>query len=331
MDPEKLWKEAAKRAATSKATLGTGGISLFLSGFLVNPLPLILWGVGAVMWVGHAAGSKKHHNSILDEEKRAEQHRAREGQDRLRTRVVSLCSQWPFARWVERREIPDYVATLEQIERIAERIIRTARDRQEVDASLETEVNTAIATLLPAYFTFLETRLVYLQILTGAFIPERSTSGRRPWQRLLDALYTTSEDEEETSPRAAMQEAPPCNIDATIEAVRGRLEVVRSRSEDDPAKEERTGHADILGMRIRNLEEIKARDARASAQLDALPDVFTFMLERLSAAKVDRTEITSFMRGVVQQVEETGQFVEAMRPNANELLDSLRLGRFVAA
>src|ERR1700730_13415234 len=58
LDPKEVWKKAAGRAAAAPGNLAGGAVAVAASAALWNPLPLILWGLGAAGWVLYASASE---------------------------------------------------------------------------------------------------------------------------------------------------------------------------------------------------------------------------------------------------------------------------------
>src|SRR3989338_7506822 len=239
MTPEKLCKESAKRAAKSGGVTVTGAVSLLASAILVNPLPLILWGIGSAGWVLHSATSPKRIQAILDEDKREKRDAMAREHEKLRSRVISLLQRWPFAIWFRKQELPDYLEMLTGVEETCERIIQTAHDRQEVEMPVEKEIVSKVAAPPLAFLTFLEARVAPLQILTGVRIGGRMQSNRgvRPtWKDRLSGLIFQDEGEEEENGQGDTRaddvryDAPPCDLDAVANRIADRRDAVRRAS-----------------------------------------------------------------------------------------------------
>ena len=69
LDPKTVVKKTAARAAAANGNLISGAGALVASAALWNPLPLLLWGVGAVGWVLYAATSEKYTRRVLNDER----------------------------------------------------------------------------------------------------------------------------------------------------------------------------------------------------------------------------------------------------------------------
>ena len=340
MTPEKLWKESAKRAAKSGGVTVTGAVSLLASAILVNPLPLILWGIGSAGWVLHSATSPKRIQAILDEEKRERRDAMAREHEKLRSRVISLLQRWPFAIWFRKQELPDYLEMLTGVEETCERIIQTAHDRQEVEMPVEKEIVSKVAALRLAFLTFLEARVAHLQILTGVRIGGRMQSNRgvRPtWKDRLSGLIFQGEGEEgENGSDAAhvadvRYDAPPYDLGAVANRIAERRDAVRRASESGSAAAIRSKQADVLDRYLALLRDIKDRDERIAAQLDMIPDSLAYMLARVSAAQFDASEVTDYMTEIATQVDETARLVEDMRPRTEDMLRDAEFDALVTA
>ena len=73
------------------------------------------------------------------------------------------------------------------------------------------------------------------------------------------------------------------------------------------------------------LREFHECDVRINAQLDMFVDTFGAILDRLNAAQFSPEELTTYMQGVVEQVEETEKYTEAMRSVTDPMLGDLPL------
>lgn len=90
--------------------------------------------------------------------------------------------------------------------------------------------------------------------------------------------------------------------------------VERLLAHEPAAAEIRRSHVEVLQRRKAQLEACAARDLRLAAQLDALPDVFRFLHERVSGADVDSTAIREYLGCVVAQVEDVRREPSAPLP-----------------
>ncbi len=79
IDKSYLLKKSIAKAIQSPANLVTGAVSLAASAVLWNPLPLILWGLGATGWVSLAATGNRYIKQIEDEERREAEVKAERG------------------------------------------------------------------------------------------------------------------------------------------------------------------------------------------------------------------------------------------------------------
>ncbi|MBV8199949.1 MAG: hypothetical protein JOZ15_04925, partial [Acidobacteria bacterium] len=68
------------------------------------------------------------------------------------------------------------------------------------------------------------------------------------------------------------------------------------------------------------LRDCASRDQQLVAQLTAVPDAFDVIAGRISAAQFDPGELAAYTGGVVEQIEETEKFVQAMGPAMSEVV-----------
>ncbi len=95
-------------------------------------------------------------------------------------------------------------------------------------------------------------------------------------------------------------------------------------AEKEPATAEtRKWHINILQKQRELFQECGKRDQSVSAQLQAFPDAFDVILGRVTASEFSAAEVETYMGGIVQEVENTARFVEAMRPAMDEMLGTL--------
>ena len=67
IDTRTLLKKSIAKAIQSPGNLVTGAVSLAASAVLWNPLPLILWGLGATGWVTLAGTGQRYIRQIEEE------------------------------------------------------------------------------------------------------------------------------------------------------------------------------------------------------------------------------------------------------------------------
>src|SRR5215510_13204807 len=102
----------------SPGNLVAGAVSLAASAVLWNPLPLILWGLGATGWVSLAATGDRYIKKIEEEERREAERKAEQDREALRQRVEVLLAENPVANWTRSGKLPDYLAVYRRLAEI---------------------------------------------------------------------------------------------------------------------------------------------------------------------------------------------------------------------
>ncbi|MDO8598546.1 MAG: hypothetical protein Q7S02_00370 [bacterium] len=328
MQPDQLWKEAAKRAATSVPVLGAALVALGTSFALVNPLPALVWAVGAAAYVLRASSSPKNIQRIIDEERVAERAKISTDRQLRRERILELLRREPFATWIRRGELPNYGARLVDIEGMRDEIERIARERTEVKQDLEKSLVETARTLVSAYLQFIEARLVNLQILTGIrtngnhIAPAPSSPLRRIFLR--DPAVESEATQQVWA--SSSDDVPSLDLEAQSTAQQVKLEGLRERAaRGGGGAAARQTNIGVVEEQLRLLVEIRERDDRASAQLDLVPDCLSYTLTRVSASSVNPVEISDYLRDTVETVARDQEFVEQMQPMSDRLLHEIEL------
>jgi hypothetical protein len=325
LDPKTLVKKSAAKAALSPGNLISGAVSLAASAALWNPLPLILWGLGATGWVAMASTDKGYHKRVLDEEQQAVDAKAQAERTALLQRVQFQLAEAPVAGWVRRGLMPDYIQVYRRLSEIRERVARVLRERSELDRGTQDGILQQLDYMLGAYLQFVRERIGYLQILAnvrpgggpdvaaaGAVRPPPLTVAPMPnrWQRGKGAVRPVEEP----------TVAPP-NVDQRLAEIDDKVERLKTLAQKEPATARtREWHIGILEKQRELLLDCQKRDQCVVAQLGAFADVFEVILGRVSAAQFSATEIASYMGVVVEQIEETERFVASLRPAVDQLM-----------
>jgi hypothetical protein len=166
IDPKEVWKKAAGRAAAAPGNVAGGAVAVAASAALWNPLPLILWGLGAAGWVLYASTSEGYTRRILDEERRAAEAEAETAREALKAQVGTVLAQPPFSSWIRAGLMPDYLAAFGRLADIRERVNRLLQERQE-DYLAGLGIQKQLTYLLTTYLQFVRARVTYLQVLAG--------------------------------------------------------------------------------------------------------------------------------------------------------------------
>src|SRR5580693_3306666 len=124
LDPKEVWKKAAGRAAAAPGNVAGAAVAAAASAALWNPLPLILWGLGAAGWVLYASTSEGYTRRILDEERAEAEAEAEAARGALRAQVGAVLAQPPFSLWIRAGLLPDYLATFARLVEVRDRVGR---------------------------------------------------------------------------------------------------------------------------------------------------------------------------------------------------------------
>jgi len=316
LDPRFLWKKGAAKAAQEPVSLISGAVSLAASAMLWNPLPLILWGLGASGWVLFASTSQKYLKKILDEDKLAQAMQGERNREALRLKVETQLVENPVAAWVRNGSLPDYMAVYRRLLEIRDRVARVLSDRAEVEAATGAGILDQLGYMLTAYLHFVRERLAYLQIVANI----RPKSGTEPPPLPPPPPVDRFSKRKETRPTFASAQPLP-TVERRLEEVEDKVRQLQELARKEPATARtRQWHIGILEKQRELLLECQKRDQCVVAQLGAFSDVFEVILGRVSASQFSANEIASYMGSVVEQIEETERFVDSLRPAMDELL-----------
>lgn len=332
IDKKVLLKKSIAKAVTSQGNLVAGAVSLAASAVLANPLPLILWGLGAVGWVSLAATGDRYIKQIEEEERRQAELKAEQDREVLRQRVEVLLAENPVAGWTRSGKLPDYLGVYRRLAEIRGRVTKVLSDRNDLDALTKAGILQQLGYMLTAYLSFVRERISYLQILAHirpgadaaelqAAPPPPPPQGRRDQQRL-----------QAVRPLPPAQPLP--SVDRRLAEVDNKIEQLQELAKKEPATARtRQWHINILEKQRELLLECQKRDQLVVAQLGAFSDVFEVILGRVSASQFSATEVASYMGTVVDQIVETERFVDSLRPAMDELIGGMEpsLGRWPAS
>ena len=322
IDKKVLLKKSIAKAITSQGNLVAGAVSIAASAVLANPLPLILWGLGAVGWVSLAATGDRYIKQIEDEERRQAELKAEQDRDVLRQRVEVLLAENPTANWTRSGKLPDYMAVYRRLNEIRGRVTKVLSGRHDLDAVTKSGILQQLSYMLTAYLSFVRERISYLQILSNirpgadaaelhAIPPPPPPQGRRDQQRL-----------QAVRPLPPAQPLP--SVDRRLAEVDDKIEQLQELAKKEPATARtRQWHINILEKQRELLHECQKRDQLVVAQLGAFSDVFEVILGRVSASQFSATEVSSYMGSVVDQIVETERFVDSLRPAMDELIGGM--------
>lgn len=327
LEPTKLLKKSALRAFTSSGNLIAGAGSLLLSVVTVNPLPVILYSVGSLVWMYRSVSTGRYTKEILEAERNRQWLQAQEEQRTLLERMQAILSQPLFRYWTRTSELPDYMERYQRLLSLREKIAHLAQDRPEVGQDIESSILHQMDHMLMAYLKLVKSRVTYLCVLIrdgnravddGIETPPRDRKQKTTVRRLTAAGPTENLHAGDNNDR------PLPTLESRVSELQRRIDDLRQLSEQQPgARDVRQTHISLLEKQIHLLLESSQSDQRVVAQLDAFTDAFEFIYDRLSASQVAPSGITGFMGEVVQQVDETIRFAETFRPDMDTMLGEL--------
>lgn len=336
MNPQKVLKKSVLRALTSSGSVIAGAGSLLLSVATVNPLPLILYSVGSAVWVYKAVSSGRYTRAILDEERTRTQVRVQDEQQVLSEQVESLLEQPSFQRWTRNGEIPDYPERYRTLIGLRHKIVNLAQDRPEIEHEIETNIIHQLDHMIAAYLKLVRSHILYFCVLLREDADDEAPKEEAPKRgrgrkdlkgdESHDAagLFTSSRGRGPKTLKAI--ERPLPTLDARLSELQQRIDELRRLAEQQPGtRAVRQTHITLLEKQMKLLQECGESDQRVVAQLDTFVDAFELIYNRMSASQLAPSGITSFMGEVVQQVDETIQFAEALRPNMDQVFGDLNL------
>lgn len=327
IDSKTLFRESLKKAVQSPGNLITGAVSLAASAVLWNPLPLILWTLGATGWVAMSSTGQRYAKVIAAEQRQRALADSISRREQLRQQVESQLQESPFGGWVRSGLLPDYPQVYRRLIDIRERVARVLRERQEAQALADTDILGQMDYLLSTFLNFVHERLVYLQILanirpgsagSGQTVPPpppaASRFSGRPGQRGPAAV----------EPRGTGGLPSP---EQRLADVDEKIAQLKELAVKEPATARtRQWHIGILEKQRDLLVECQKRDQCVVAQLGAFSDVFEVILGRVSASQLSATEISSYMGSVVEQIVETERMVESLKPAMDALMGDIDMG-----
>jgi hypothetical protein len=329
LDSKTLWKKAATKAVMAPGNMISGAVALAASAALWNPLPLILWGLGATGWVSFASTAQRYHKAIMAEERQSAEEKALADRAVLLQKVQIQLAEPPVAVWVRRGLMPDYLQAFRRLSDIRDRVSKVMADREELDGTTQQGILQQLDYMLGAYLQFVRERIGYLQILAnvrpgGPEATPAAPSGPPP----LPVAPTPSRYQRSagkgSGARPLLDEAPsasPPNVEQRLAEIDDKIQRLRELAQREPATARtREWHIGILQKQRELLLDCQKRDQCVVAQLGAFADVFEVILGRVSAAQFSATEMASYMGSVVEQVEETERFVASLRPAVDQLL-----------
>lgn len=316
--PQKVLKKSVVRALTASGNLIAGAGSVFLSVATVNPLPFILYSVGSLVWVYKSVSSGRYARQILEEERTRNQARAQDEQRALSEQVESIFDQPSFRRWVRNGDLPDYPERYQTIVNLRHKIVQLAHDRPEVEQEIETNIVHQLDHMMSAYLRLVKSHATYLGVL-------RQEDSTKESVRTETVKRVRSQKDLREDARKEVERPLP-TLEARLSELQRRIDELRRLAERQPStRAVRQTHITLLEKQMKLLQECGDGDQRVVAQLDTFVDAFELIYNRMSAAQFVPSGITSFMGEVVQQVDETIQFAEALRPDMDQVFGEVNL------
>lgn len=340
-----LLRKSMKRMASKDIGFHVGAAAVGLSAAVGNPLPLLAWltymGARFFWW----SPLQKHASKIIEEEQTKKQEASVADRLMLRNQVMNMLTHSPFVNWVCSKDLPDYANIYGRLERIRDRAIRIAHDRKEIEHETESDVREKFDYFLVAFLRLLKDRLFWLQVLTGVQMEEfqlsfpRTVPAAKKRRGLVRSLVHNLSDESDESfdmvevteeVRTGLKRGIPHNIPSVegriVEYERKIKELEARKTREPAAAKDLDEHKKLIEKRLKILRDCQERDVRVNAKLDMFVDYFEAILDHISAAQFSAEGVTSYMNGVVEQVEETEKFAQAMRPATSGMFDDLPLG-----
>jgi hypothetical protein len=319
MDAKKkrtLLKKSIAKALTSQGTVVSGAVCLAASAVTLNPLPLILWGLGATGWVTLASTGDRYIRQIEEEERREEELKAERDRETLRQKVEQILGENPIANWIRAGLMPDYLAVYRRLAEVRGRVSRVLAERNDLDTISKSDILQQLGYMLTAYLNFVRERVSYLQILANIRPGTDTPSAAPPPLPQQDRKRGLQPVRPFTPPAT-----PLPSVEKRMADVDEKIRLLQELAKKEPATARtRQFHIGILEKQRELLIECQKRDQLVVAQLGAFSDVFEVILGRVSASQFSATEVSSYMSSVVEQVVETERFVDSLRPAMDQLM-----------
>lgn len=328
IDKRTLLKKSIAKAIQSPGNVVAGAVSLAASAVLWNPLPLILWGLGATGWVTLGATGDRYIRQIEEEERRDAERKAEADRELLRQKVEASLAEPPINYWMRGGLLPDYMAVYRRLADIRGRVSKVLADRTDLDAGSKTNILQQLGYMLTAYLNFVRERVSYLQILAtlrpgaDALSSQPVATGPAPNPAPPDKRRGIQIQIQPARPAfAPPAPAPLPSVEKRLAEIDEKMKQLQELAQSEPATARtRQFHIGILQKQRDLLLECQKRDQCVVAQLGAFSDVFEVILARVSASQLSGDEVASYMGGVVEQVMETERFVESLRPAMDQLM-----------
>src|SRR3954468_20968729 len=325
IDKRTLLKKSIAKAIQSPGNVVVGAVSLAASAVLWNPLPLILWGLGATGWVPRGAPATRYIRRIEEEERRDAERKAEADRDLLRQKVEASLAEPPLNNWARSGMLPDYIITYRRLAESRGRVAKVLADRTDLDDATKTNILQQLGYMLTAYLNFVRERVSYLQI-PPTTRPDADSLNSQPAAPAIPPIQVIDKRrgiQVQTQPaRPLTQPASPLpSVEKRLAEIDDKIKQLQELAQSEPATARpRQFHVGILQKQRDLLLECQKRDQCVVAQLGAFSDVFEVILARASASQLRANGGSSYVGGVVEQVMETERFVESLRPAMDQLI-----------
>ncbi|HEX3128691.1 MAG TPA: hypothetical protein VH394_15265 [Thermoanaerobaculia bacterium] len=340
LDAKTIWRKSVKMAVSSPTNVISGAVAVAASAAFWNPLPLILWGLGATGWTVFASTGKSIQKKIEDEERQEREAAVAAQREALRQKVEVSLNEPPVGAWVRRGVLPDYMQAYRRLVDLRDKVAKVLKDREETETFVDSGgVAEQMDYMLTAYLNFVRERLVYVYILANlrASAGQEDSSTRVPaatppppppagfaanrWERVTKTKPVAAKAQEPSGPSAS---SGLPSIEQRLQEIDAKVAKLKELAQKEPATARtREWHMGILQKQRELLLECQKRDQCVVAQLGAFQDVFEVILGRVSASQFSATEVAAYMGSVVSQIEETERFVASMQPAMDELMGGI--------
>jgi hypothetical protein len=340
LDAKTIWRKSVKIAVSSPTNIISGAVAVAASAAFWNPLPLILWGLGATGWTVFASTGQSIQKKIEAEEAQERAAEIAAQREALRQKVEASLNEAPIGAWIRRGLVPDYMQSYRRLVDLREKVAKVLKDREQTETFADAGgVAEQMDYMLTAYLNFVRERLVYIYILANlrSSGEQEEAPVRTPGASAASppppppAGFAANRWERVAKTKGAVPRAPEPAVSASLPSVDQRLQEIDAKvarlkelAKQEPATARtREWHVGILQKQRELLLECQKRDQCVVAQLGAFQDVFEVILGRVSASQFSATEIAAYMGSVVSQIEETERFVASMQPAMDELMGGL--------
>lgn len=337
MTPQELLKESIKRALMAPGNIIAGVSAAGLTAAAsFNPLPLIFYGIGSVVWLWHAVGNHRYDEAIMAQENHAKENQAENAQAHLQQDVRSLFGRTVVQKLMSRDFLPNYMATYDELAVIRDEAAQIARERQDMANTIEQEIIGKLDQMLAGYLRLARARVMYAQVLYGVYGDTAVAETDYPSQeepssakRLRDTFFQPKPEEPPRRRRSreagsdSYQEFK--DLDTRVAELTGQIEILQQQAaENSNVAQIHKTRIGMLQKRIELLRRSNEQDQRVTAQLDAMPDAFKYILDSVRATQFTADQVTGFMSSVIGEVDETIRFVEAVGLDNYSELDVLQ-------